>query len=39
MAKCLAVIRRENKALDTIPSADWQERYRGLEDRLADCLC
>lgn len=35
---CLSVIRLESKALDTIPSADWQERCRRMEDKLAECL-
>ena len=35
---CLAVIRREIKSMDTIPVADWQERCRRMEERLADCF-
>ena len=38
MARCLSHIRREHKALETIPSADWDERFRRLEVRLADCF-
>ena len=34
----LSVIRREIKALDTIPVADWDERCRRMEVRLADCF-